>query len=99
MDTREKELTVGAHCLSQLERHRLGVQILLVSRLDFDGIRPDDLLDLSALEAHLGLAHNLCLGACYTEQYQYLPFRHAISKEHVMTTHVSKGLWERKEIQ
>lgn len=56
-------LTIGTHSLPQLERHSLGLQLLLVARLNLHRIRPDNLLDLATLEAHFGLAHDFCLGA------------------------------------
>ena len=58
------KLTISTHCLSQLHGHGLFSEILLIAGLDLDGISPDYLLDLSALEAHLRLTHDLGLRPC-----------------------------------
>ena len=57
-------LTVGTHGFPQLHGDDVLLELPLVARLYFHSIRPDDLLDLSALEAHLRLPHDLRLRAC-----------------------------------
>jgi hypothetical protein len=55
------QLTVCAHSFPQLECHGVGIQILLISRLNFYRIRANHLLDLPRLKTHLRFAHNLGL--------------------------------------
>lgn len=56
------ELTVSAHSLAQLHSNGISLQFSLVARLDFHCVCSDDLLNLAALEAHLRLSHDLCVG-------------------------------------
>lgn len=59
-----KELTIRTHRLAQLHFHYIRLEVMLVTGLNLYGIRPNDLLDLSTLEAHLRFSHGLRLRAC-----------------------------------
>lgn len=62
-EKRKTKLTIRTHSFPQLQGNSLNIQILPITRLHLHRIRPNDLLNLSRLERHFGLAHDFCIRA------------------------------------